>query len=130
MSGFVSLVGAGPGDPDLLTVRAARALAAADIVFYDALVAREVLDLAPLAQRFGVGKRGGRPSMRQETINRLLVRSARQGKRVVRLKGGDPFVLGPGRRGGARARRGRRPLRGGPRRLERRGRAPPCRASR
>jgi uroporphyrin-III C-methyltransferase len=96
MSGFVSLVGAGPGDPDLLTVRAARAMAAADIVFYDALVAREVLDLAPLAQRFGVGKRGGRPSMRQETINRLLVRSARQGKRVVRLKGGDPFVLGRG----------------------------------
>jgi uroporphyrin-III C-methyltransferase/precorrin-2 dehydrogenase/sirohydrochlorin ferrochelatase len=96
MSGFVSLVGAGPGVPDLVTVRAARALAAADIVFYDALVAREVLDLAPLAQRFGVGKRGGRPSMRQETINRLLVRSARQGKRVVRLKGGDPFVLGRG----------------------------------
>jgi uroporphyrin-III C-methyltransferase len=96
MSGFVSLVGAGPGDPDLLTVRAARALAAADIVFYDALVAREVLGLAPLAQRFGVGKRGGRPSMRQQTINRLLVRSARQGKRVVRLKGGDPFVLGRG----------------------------------
>jgi uroporphyrin-III C-methyltransferase len=96
MIGFVSLVGAGPGDPDLLTVRAARAMAAADIVFYDALVAREVLDLAPLAQRFGVGKRGGRPSMRQETINRLLVRSARQGKRVVRLKGGDPFVLGRG----------------------------------
>jgi uroporphyrin-III C-methyltransferase/precorrin-2 dehydrogenase/sirohydrochlorin ferrochelatase len=96
VSGFVSLVGAGPGDPDLLTVRAARALAAADIVFYDALVAREVLDLAPLAQRFGVGKRGGRPSMRQETIHRLLVRFARQGKRVVRLKGGDPFVLGRG----------------------------------
>jgi uroporphyrin-III C-methyltransferase / precorrin-2 dehydrogenase / sirohydrochlorin ferrochelatase len=96
MSGFVSLVGAGPGTPDLLTVRAARALAAADIVFYDALVARETLDLAPRAQRFGVGKRGGRPSMRQETINRLLVRSARRGKHVVRLKGGDPFVLGRG----------------------------------
>jgi uroporphyrin-III C-methyltransferase / precorrin-2 dehydrogenase / sirohydrochlorin ferrochelatase len=96
MSGFVSLVGAGPGDPDLLTVRAARALAAADIVFYDALVARETLDLAPRAQRFGVGKRGGRPSMRQETINGLLVRSARRGKKVVRLKGGDPFVLGRG----------------------------------
>jgi uroporphyrin-III C-methyltransferase/precorrin-2 dehydrogenase/sirohydrochlorin ferrochelatase len=96
MSGFVSLVGAGPGTPDLLTVRAARALAAADIVFYDALVARETLDLAPRAQRFGVGKRGGRPSMRQETINCLLVRSARRGKHVVRLKGGDPFVLGRG----------------------------------
>jgi len=96
MSGFVSLVGAGPGDPDLLTVRAARALAAADIVFYDALVSRETLDLASRAQRFGVGKRGGRPSMRQETINRLLVRAARRGRKVVRLKGGDPFVLGRG----------------------------------
>jgi uroporphyrin-III C-methyltransferase/precorrin-2 dehydrogenase/sirohydrochlorin ferrochelatase len=96
MSGFVSLVGAGPGDPDLLTVRAARALAAADIVFYDALVAKETLDLAPRAQRFGVGKRAGRSSMSQDTINRLLVRSARRGKRVVRLKGGDPFVFGRG----------------------------------
>jgi uroporphyrin-III C-methyltransferase/precorrin-2 dehydrogenase/sirohydrochlorin ferrochelatase len=96
MSGFVSLVGAGPGDPDLLTVRATRALAAAEIVFYDALVSRATLDLAPRAQRFSVGKRAGRPSMRQETINSLLVRFARRGKRVVRLKGGDPFVLGRG----------------------------------
>jgi uroporphyrin-III C-methyltransferase / precorrin-2 dehydrogenase / sirohydrochlorin ferrochelatase len=96
MKGFVSLVGAGPGDSDLLTVRAVRALAAADIVFYDALVATETLDLAPRAQRFGVGKRAGRASMRQETINHLLVRWARRGKRVVRLKGGDPFVFGRG----------------------------------
>ncbi|HUL78358.1 MAG TPA: uroporphyrinogen-III C-methyltransferase [Vicinamibacteria bacterium] len=96
MTGFVSLVGSGPGDPDLLTVRAARALAAADVVFYDALVTRATLELAPRAQRFSVGKRAGRPSMPQETINSLLVRSARRGKRVVRLKGGDPFVLGRG----------------------------------
>ena len=96
MSGFVSLVGAGPGDPDLLTVKAARTLAAADIVFYDALVSPETLALAPRAQRFSVGKRAGRPSMRQETINTLLVRAARRGKRVVRLKGGDPFVFGRG----------------------------------
>jgi uroporphyrin-III C-methyltransferase/precorrin-2 dehydrogenase/sirohydrochlorin ferrochelatase len=96
VSGFVSLVGAGPGEPDLLTVRAARALAAADIVLYDALVSRSTLDLAPRAQRFSVGKRGGRPSMRQDSINRLLVRSARRGKKVVRLKGGDPFLLGRG----------------------------------
>ncbi|HEY8231206.1 MAG TPA: uroporphyrinogen-III C-methyltransferase [Vicinamibacteria bacterium] len=96
MNGFVSLVGAGPGAPDLLTLRAARALAAADVVFYDALVDPAVLELAPRAQRFSVGKRAGRPSMRQDAINSLLVRSARRGKRVVRLKGGDPFVLGRG----------------------------------
>ena len=96
MTGFVSLVGAGPGDPDLLTVRAARTLAAADIVFYDALVSAETLALAPRAQRFSVGKRAGRPSMRQETIHALLIRAARRGKRVVRLKGGDPFVFGRG----------------------------------
>jgi uroporphyrin-III C-methyltransferase / precorrin-2 dehydrogenase / sirohydrochlorin ferrochelatase len=94
--GFVSLVGAGPGDADLLAVRAVRALGHADIVFSDALVAAETLELAPRAQRFGVGKRAGRPSMRQETINGLLVRWARRGKRVVRLKGGDPFVFGRG----------------------------------
>ena len=96
MTGFVSLVGAGPGDPDLLTVKAARTLAAADIVFYDALVSAETLALAPRAQRFSVGKRAGRPSMRQETIHALLIRAARRGKRVVRLKGGDPFVFGRG----------------------------------
>ena len=96
MRGFVSLVGAGPGAPDLLTLRAARALAEADVVLYDALVDKATLELAPHAQRFGVGKRAGRPSMRQEAINALLVRAARRGRRVVRLKGGDPFVLGRG----------------------------------
>jgi len=96
MTGLVSLVGAGPGDPELLTLRAARVLAAADTVFYDALVSKETLEMAPRAQRFSVGKRAGRPSMDQETIHRLLVRSARRGKRVVRLKGGDPFVFGRG----------------------------------
>jgi len=96
VSGHVTLVGAGPGDPDLLTVRAVRALAAADIVFYDALVAPAALAHAPRAQKFCVGKRAGRPSLRQSTIDALLVRAARRGKRVVRLKGGDPFVFGRG----------------------------------
>ena len=94
--GFVSLVGAGPGDPELLTVRAVRRLEAADLVLYDALVAPEVVAAAPRAQRFRVGKRAGRKAVAQETIHRLLVRGARQGKRVVRLKCGDPFVLGRG----------------------------------
>lgn len=92
----VSLVGAGPGDPELLTLRAARRLAEADVVLYDALVDPEVLNLAPTAQRVFVGKRAGRPAVRQEFINRLLIRAARGGRRVVRLKGGDPFVFGRG----------------------------------
>ncbi|MBI2834118.1 MAG: uroporphyrinogen-III C-methyltransferase [Acidobacteria bacterium] len=160
MMGTVSLVGAGPGDPDLLTRKAVRKLTEADLVLYDALVPPEMLALAPRAQRFFVGKRAGskldrgsapdpgsvargdpyaprrslagapcapmtalrrpvRPgpwlphtpcpqreqdshkaphsgSIRQETIHRLMIRAARRGKRVVRLKGGDPFVLGRG----------------------------------
>jgi uroporphyrin-III C-methyltransferase/precorrin-2 dehydrogenase/sirohydrochlorin ferrochelatase len=96
MPGFVSLVGAGPGDPDLLTQRAVRRLAEADIVFYDALVSPEVLPLAARAQLVSVGKRHGRHSVSQETIHRCLVRAARRGKRVVRLKAGDPFVFGRG----------------------------------
>ena len=92
----MALVGAGPGDPDLLTRRAAARLAAADVVFYDALVDPDVLDLAGKAQRIYVGKRAGRPAIRQTLINQLLVRAARRGQRVVRLKGGDPFVFGRG----------------------------------
>ncbi len=94
--GFVSLVGAGPGDPDLLTVQAVDRLRKADLVLYDALVAPDVVALASRAQRFCVGKRAGRRSVRQNTIIRLLVRAARRGRRVVRLKGGDPYVLGRG----------------------------------
>jgi len=94
--GFVSLVGAGPGDPGLLTRRAAERLGAADLVLYDALVDPEALALAPRAQRVFVGKRAGRPAVTQDFINRLLIRAARRGRRVVRLKGGDPFVFGRG----------------------------------
>jgi uroporphyrin-III C-methyltransferase/precorrin-2 dehydrogenase/sirohydrochlorin ferrochelatase len=96
VSGFVWLVGAGPGDPELLTRKAARVLADADLVLYDALVAPAALELAPRAQKFSVGKRAGRPSEAQDTIHRLMVRAARRGRRVVRLKGGDPFVCGRG----------------------------------
>jgi uroporphyrin-III C-methyltransferase/precorrin-2 dehydrogenase/sirohydrochlorin ferrochelatase len=94
--GFVSLVGAGPGDPDLLTRKAVARLADADLVLYDALVDPETLALAPAAQRVFVGKRAGRPQVRQEYIHQLMIRAARAGKKVVRLKGGDPFVFGRG----------------------------------
>jgi uroporphyrin-III C-methyltransferase len=94
--GFVSLVGAGPGDPELLTLRALRRLREADLVLNDALVQSELLELAPKAQRFFVGKRAGRHSIDQEGIHRLMIRAAQRGQRVVRLKCGDPFVLGRG----------------------------------
>ena len=93
---LVSLVGAGPGDPELITLRGARRLEEAELVLYDALVDPRLLELAPRAQRFPVGKRAGRPSIRQETIHALMIRAARRGRRVVRLKAGDPFVLGRG----------------------------------
>lgn len=96
MSGMVSLVGAGPGDPGLLTRAALARLRRADLILFDALVSPAVLRLARRARRFPVGKRAGRPSMRQETIHALMIRAARRGDRVVRLKGGDPFVFGRG----------------------------------
>ncbi len=95
-SGFVSLVGAGPGDPDLLTRRAVDRLERADLVLNDALVPADLLALAPQARRFFVGKRAGRHSITQEGIHALMIRAARRGDRVVRLKCGDPFVLGRG----------------------------------
>lgn len=96
--GRVVLVGAGPGDPGLLTLRGADALRQADAVVHDALASRELLALAPAhAEHIDVGKRGhDSPTRSQEDINALLVRLAREGKAVVRLKGGDPFVFGRG----------------------------------
>jgi len=93
----VILVGAGPGDPDLITVRGAAALAAADVVLYDSLSTRELLGLAPRAEWIDVGKRGhDAPTRPQDDINALLLEHARAGRTVVRLKGGDPFVFGRG----------------------------------
>jgi uroporphyrin-III C-methyltransferase/precorrin-2 dehydrogenase/sirohydrochlorin ferrochelatase len=96
-AGRVTLVGAGPGDPGLLTLRALRALQEADVILHDRLVSREVLALARReAEQVEVGKSGQGHSVQQSSINELMVRHARAGRRVVRLKGGDPFIFGRG----------------------------------
>ncbi|MFB6303915.1 MAG: uroporphyrinogen-III C-methyltransferase [Haloferacaceae archaeon] len=94
--GKVHLVGSGPGDPDLLTVRARRLLDEADVVLHDKLPGPEILDLIPADRREDVGKRAGGEWTPQEYTNRRMVELAREGKDVVRLKGGDPFVFGRG----------------------------------
>jgi uroporphyrin-III C-methyltransferase len=93
--GMVYLIGAGPGDPELLTVKAARLLAISDVVLHDSLVSREVLAMiAPTAQIVDVGKRAGRKLLTQDEINALLIDYARTRTTVVRLKGGDPTIFG------------------------------------
>jgi siroheme synthase len=109
----VALVGAGPGDPELLTLRAARLIGEADVLVVDHLVGEGVLELArPGAERIYVGKESGHHTLPQEEINQLLVRLATAGRRVVRLKGATPSSSGGRRRGGGAA-GGRRALRGG-----------------
>lgn len=93
--GHVLLVGAGPGDPDLLTVRALRAIESADVILHDRLISAEILDLAPRSARMiAVGKEGFGPSVPQEVTNALMIDHARAGARVVRLKSGDPGIFG------------------------------------
>ena len=95
--GAVWLVGAGPGDPELLTIKALKALQRAEVVVHDGLVSDEILDLAPAqARRISVAKRKSRHAFSQDEINRMLVAFAREGLTVVRLKGGDPFIFGRG----------------------------------
>lgn len=97
MKGFVSIVGAGPGDPDLITVRGLRCLHKAEVVIYDNLIDLNLLDEIPAtAEIIYVGKKAGMHILDQEKINALLIKKAKEGKRVVRLKGGDPFVFGRG----------------------------------
>jgi uroporphyrin-III C-methyltransferase len=94
LRGIVHLVGAGPGAPDLLTVRAVRLLGEADIVFHDALIGPDILSLAPRAEKVAVGKRSGRRSTAQHFINKRLLDAAQRYQVVVRLKGGDPMLFG------------------------------------
>ena len=93
---LVSLVGAGPGDPDLLTMRALKRLRAADLVLYDGLVPQAVVDEAAQAERVSVARRAGEKHLTQDAVNQQMIDAARAGKRVVRLKSGDPFVFGRG----------------------------------
>lgn len=94
--GHVWLAGAGPGDPGMLTLDVLSALAQADVVVYDALVDKSILDLAVAAELVFAGKRGGKPSATQDDITARLIAYARDGRRVLRLKGGDPFIFGRG----------------------------------
>jgi uroporphyrin-III C-methyltransferase/precorrin-2 dehydrogenase/sirohydrochlorin ferrochelatase len=97
IEGHLTLVGAGPGDPDLLTIKALRALQDADVVFYDELVSPEILDrIRRDAARVPVGRRVGKPGIGQHAINALMIEATKSGRRAVRLKGGDPFVFGRG----------------------------------
>ena len=98
MTGKVYIVGAGPGDPDLLTVKALKVLREADVILHDELIGDEIRELlrSMKAELIDVGKRAGKHKMRQDEINELMVKLAKEGKVVVRLKGGDPFVFGRG----------------------------------
>jgi uroporphyrin-III C-methyltransferase len=94
--GMVYLVGAGPGDPNLLTCRALRLLQTCDVILHDALITTEVLDLAPNAERINVGKRSGHHLARQGGIAEMMIVQAKRERRIVRLKGGDPGIFGRG----------------------------------
>ena len=97
MTGLVTLVGAGPGDPKLITVAGLEALRSADVVVYDSLAGKELLDEAKEgAELIDVGKRGGHHKVEQDEINRIMIERAKAGSTVVRLKGGDPFLFGRG----------------------------------
>jgi len=95
-TGKIILVGAGPGDPDLITLKGVKAIQEADVILYDALVSEEILDYAQGAEMVYVGKRGGMKQFSQDRINELIVEYAQKYQRVVRLKGGDSFVFGRG----------------------------------